>query len=87
MLRTIHFCQAVFVSPGAICGLIMNIPSLQRLALEDAYLGGIWEARLRFADVADTLKHLDERDPRRERIVQVLECTVRLERIVGGDRG
>lgn len=67
--------------------MVLMIPSLQVLTLEDAYTSSIWGPRVRDSDIITELKHLSDQDPRKKRIQDVVKCTVRLERIVGGDRG
>ncbi|KAG8781145.1 hypothetical protein FRC15_008985 [Serendipita sp. 397] len=87
VLREIHIGQAVFVTPESVAALIMNISSLETLTLEDTYSASIWEARIRQGNVLATLKYLNDDDERKKRVNQVLRCTARLERIIGGDRG
>lgn len=79
--------QAVFLNPGSVASLVIAVPSLENVILEDSYTSSIWGPRLRVSDVLLSSAHLDENDPRKERISAVVECTARLERIVGGDRG
>lgn len=86
-LQEIHIGQAIYTSPSSVAALVMIIPSLRSLTLEDAYISSIWGPRVREADVLAELKHLRDEDPRRQRLKDIVRCTVRLERIVGGDRG
>ncbi|KAG8835069.1 hypothetical protein FRC17_005422 [Serendipita sp. 399] len=86
-LRQIHIGQAIFVMPVSVAALVINIPSLEVLVLEDTYSASIWEARVRTPDVLNTLSYLNDDDERKWRIEQVVQCTARLERINGGDRG
>lgn len=87
MLRTIHFGQSVFLKPMEIASMVTNVPSLQIVTLEDAYLASIWGQRVRDADILSVFHYLSDDDARKVRLGNVVTCTVRLERIVGGDRG
>lgn len=66
--------------------MVIAVPSLQELVLEDAYLGRKWEQRVRAEEITQSVQHLDKDHPHRIRVTTVVHCQVRLERIVGGDR-
>jgi len=86
-LQEIHIGQSVYTCPSSIAALVMIIPSLRSLSLEDAYVSSIWGPRVRDTDVLAELKHLRDEDPRKQRLKEIIKCTGRVERIVGGDRG
>lgn len=75
------------MQPGAAAALVMAVTSLQKLTLEDVYSSGIWGPRIRQTDVMAIFGHLEDEDLRKQRLGAVVECTARLERIIGGDRG
>lgn len=70
-----------------IASVVTNVPSLQRVTLEDVYVASIWGRRVRDVDMLSVYHYLKDEDQRKIRLSDVVTCTVRLERIVGGDRG
>jgi hypothetical protein len=70
-----------------IASMVMNVPSLQNVILEDVYKASIWGNRVRHTDILSIFQYLKDDDPRKVRLGDVVTCTVRLERAAGGDRG
>ena len=68
-----------------ITAMVIAVPSLQELVLEDAYLGTKWEQRVRTEEIIQSVQHLDRDHPHRVRITTVVHCQAKLERIVDGD--
>jgi hypothetical protein len=66
--------------------MVIAIPSLRELVLEDAYLGRKWEKRVRAEEIIQSVQHLDKDHPHRIRVTTVVHCQAGLESIVGGDR-
>jgi hypothetical protein len=86
-LYKVHIGQATGLAPTEVVALVMNVPSLRQFTLEDVYEVSIWGSRVRDADIVGVVKHLQDEDPRKQRVKEVVKCTWKLGRIIGGDRG
>lgn len=84
-LRRVTIGQATFLSPTTVTAMVIAIPSLQELVLEDTYLGRKWERRVRAEEIIQSVQHLNKDHPHRIRVTTVVQCQSRLERIVDGD--
>jgi len=85
-LQRVTIGQAVFLSPTTVTAMVIAVPSLQELVLEDAYLGSIWERRVRAEEIMENVRHLDKDHPHRIRVTTVVHCHTKLERTIGGDQ-
>lgn len=86
-LQEVCIGQSVALKPEDVAAMVINVPSLRSFILEDAYVSSIWGSRIRQSDITEVISFLGEEDPRRQRLDEVIKCTVRLERMAGGDRG
>jgi hypothetical protein len=83
--------QAVFMLPISVLHIALGVPVVGELRLIDVYQHSIWGPRLRMGDVEESLSNSEYRDHASphdclERLRAVVSCTVRTERLMGGDR-
>lgn len=64
-----------------ITAMVIAVPSLQELVLEDAFLGDKWDQRVRAEEIIQSVQHLDMDHPHRIRITTVVHCQAKLEKI------
>lgn len=80
VLQEICIGQSVALRPDDVAAMVINIPALRILTLEDAYVSSVWGPRIQDSDIMDVFSHLNEDDLRKQRLNEVVKCTIRLER-------
>lgn len=67
------------MSPITVTAMVIAIPGLQELVLEDAYVGRKLERRVRAEEIIQSVQHLDRDHPHRIRVTTVVHCQAGLE--------